>query len=204
MIPAARSFATARYAVLRDLVSAQPRAFLHDYATGLAQHGRLQDGDRQVPSAPCRFADPFMESLLLHLCPRIESECGLRLHPTYSYFRVYGQGDSLSQHTDRPSCEISVTVNLGQQADAPWPIWIDPGAGPIAVELAPGDAMVYRGMDVPHWRDAFAGERLTQVFLHYVDRDGPCQEWKFDRRAGLATLPHVDAVVRKLLAHDGR
>lgn len=198
MTASAKRFSTDRYAVVRDLLDTPVRKLLHDYAEGLARHGRLQDGDQQVPGTPCRFGDPFMESLLQHLRPRIESECGLGLDPSYSYFRVYRHGDRLARHTDRASCEISVTVNLGQHAGPAWPIWIDPGTGPAGIELAPGDGMIYRGMDVPHWRDPFAGDRLTQVFLHYVDRNGPCREWKFDKRPGLATLPHVDSVVRKL------
>lgn len=185
--------------MVRNLLTPSLRRFLEDYASGLAKRGRLQDGDIQVPGTPCRFGDPVMESLLQALCPRFEQASGLALWPTYSYFRVYARGDRLPRHTDRPSCEISATVNLGQEADAAWPIWIDPGAGPLAIELSPGDAMIYRGLDVPHWRETFRGARLTQVFLHYVDQDGPHREWKFDKRQGLDIQPGPDAMLRKLI-----
>jgi len=196
-------FAADRYAVVRGLVHARACAFLYHYVTGLAQHGRLVTGDEQVPDTPCRYADPLVESLLLKLQPRIEAECGLSLHPTYSYFRVYKHGDHLPRHSDRPSCEISVTLNLGQQAAAPWAIWVQPGIEAIAVDLAPGDGMLYRGTEVPHWRDSFAGECIAQVFLHYVDQDGPCMEWKFDKRVGPGNTPHADAIMQKLLAQPG-
>jgi hypothetical protein len=49
----------------------------------------------------------------------------------------------------------------------------------------PGDALLYRGIDLFHWRDAYPGEALVQVFLHYVDRDGPHADRKFDGRPTL-------------------
>ena len=56
-----------------------------------------------------------MEALLETLLPRVEAESGMRLLPTYSYLRVYKRGDVLRRHTDRPACEMSVTLNLGSK-----------------------------------------------------------------------------------------
>jgi PKHD-type hydroxylase len=46
-------------------------------------------------------------------------------------------------------------------------------------------------MEKHHWRKKFKGEWQAQVFLHYVDADGPHKEWKFDKRQGL-NLPQKD------------
>src|SRR4029079_7309768 len=97
--------------------------------------------DDDVPDTPYRYADPFMESLLSALLPRVEAECRLELYPTYSYFRVYKRGDALKAHRDRPACEISATICLGYEADAPWPIWIEAEGGGRAIDLEPGDGM---------------------------------------------------------------
>ena len=44
----------------------------------------------------------------------MQKETGLDLCPTYSYARLYKKdGDELKRHKDRPSCEISTTINLG-------------------------------------------------------------------------------------------
>ena len=51
--------------------------------------------------------------------------------------------------------------------------------------LSPGDALLYRGIDCFHWREPYLGSRLVQVFLHYVDRDGPHAGQKFDGRKTL-------------------
>ena len=45
--------------------------------------------------------------------PIMEKKTGLKLHPTYSYARIYKAGDiMLKRHKDRFSCEISTTLNL--------------------------------------------------------------------------------------------
>ncbi len=178
--------------------SALPRFLDDDLRQGLLKHvlKRANDtadltSDSQVPGTPAIYGDRTMELLLARLAPTVEAIVGLRLDPTYSYFRVYRPGDTLPKHVDRPACEISMTLSLGYEAPAPWPIWFAsarsaPGATPVALELAPGDAAVYRGTEVLHWREAFIGDYAAQVFLHYVDQNGPCKEWKFDKRQALS------------------
>jgi len=49
-----------------------------------------------------------------------------------------------------------------------------------------GDAVMYRGCDIYHWRESYKeGKWQAQVFLHYVDQDGPHAEWKYDKRESL-------------------
>ena len=40
----------------------------------------------------------------------------------------------------------------------------------ILVNLKPGDMLVYRGMELEHWREEFQGDNCAQVFLHYNDQ----------------------------------
>jgi hypothetical protein len=182
------SFHDFGYSVLRSLVEKRRRAFLYTYASEAARQGLLPQEDPQVPNTPSVYADPMMEALLETLLPRIEQETQLRLFPTYSYYRVYKSGDVLKKHTDRPSCEISVTVNLGYRGGEPWPLWVETNGVSHPEVLHPGDALLYRGIDIPHWREAFVGEHAVQVFLHYIDQAGPHGAWKFDQRPSLAVL----------------
>jgi hypothetical protein len=107
---------------------------------------------------------------------------GKELNPTYSYFREYRHGATLSRHTDREACEISLTINLGGD---PWAFWLEGKRGRSRVSLTAGDAVLYRGLECPHWRNRFRGGQAFQTFLHYVDRHGRFAEWKFDKRARL-------------------
>ena len=153
--------------------------------------------DKQVPNTYSHYADMVMETLLMKVLPIMKKETGLELIPTYSYARVYKKGDILRRHKDRPSCEISTTINLGGD---PWPIFID-GTGsdnvideykqihkPDApkgtkVLLEVGDMLVYSGCELEHWREPFEGNICGQVFLHYNHVNGPFAEKnKFDGR----------------------
>jgi len=140
----------------------------------------MQLGDGQIADTPFAWGDPFMDVLLLSLLPQIELLSGLALYPTYSYFRVCKHGDVLPRHTDRFACEISLTLCLG--GDRIWPFWLESPNGVVKVKMAPGDGVLYRGIECAHWREAFEGTRLAQVFLHYVEKNGPHEDWKFDKR----------------------
>ena len=162
--------------------------------------------DKQVPNTYSHYADMVMETLLMKVLPIMKKETGLELIPTYSYARVYKKGDILRRHKDRPSCEISTTLNLGGD---PWPIFID-GTGadsvideykqihkPNAPEgtkvlLEVGDMLVYSGCELEHWREPFEGNICGQVFLHYNHVNGPfANKNMFDGRPKLGLPSYV-------------
>jgi len=190
MMDTAEIFERDRYVLLPSLLQQPWLTKLYNYASKVAELlAIMRPGDEQVPGTPCSYGDFMMDGLLVDLLPEIERASGLALFPTYSYFRVYKHGDTLAKHTDRPSCEISVTLCLGFEAEKSWPIWIESPRGESSLSLEPGDGLIYRGTECPHWRTIFEGARQAQVFLHYVDQSGPYAEWKFDRRVSPAGLP---------------
>ncbi len=186
---APETFGCRGYVVVPQLIEPALADFFWSYVHTKFASMLLNKGDRQVPNTPSGYGDPAFDGLLEHLRPRVEKRSGLSLHPTYSYFRFYKRGDVLRRHRDRPACEISVTLNLGQAPADPWPIYVERDSGPYAALLAPGDALLYRGCDCFHWREAFQGTRLAQVFLHYVDRNGSHADEKYDGRKTLMRPP---------------
>ena len=127
--------------------------------------------DHQAPNTYSHYGDIVMETLLQGLKGKMEKETGYKLQEAYAYARIYKTGDVLHRHTDRYSCEVSTTLNLGGE---PWPIYLEPsgkkGMAGIKVNLKPGDMLIYSGCDLEHWREAFPGKDCGQVFLHYNDR----------------------------------
>jgi hypothetical protein len=186
MNPMAPLLAADGYALVPRLVGEPALSLLRSHVRGLEPR---MAADRQVPGAPCAYGDPLMDTLLEVLRPCVERLAAAQLHPTYSFVRVYGRGDALPRHLDRPACEVSLSLCLDFVAPEAWPLWIEARHGPARVVLAPGDAVVYRGMDCAHWREAFPGEYAAQAFLHYVRVEGPCASWQFDRREALSTAP---------------
>lgn len=189
----AAQFAANGYIVVRSAIAGTQSHTL--FGVIEAAHGRSTTpvSDEMVPGTPSAYGSFVSEKLLVHLQPVIEDAVGLSLFPTYSYLRLYKHGDELRRHTDRQSCEISASLCVGYRPDAPWTLWVESLGRAVPVALQPGDMLIYRGIEVPHWREAYAGERLAQVFLHYVDQNGPHTEWKFDKRPGL----HAPAVARR-------
>ena len=153
--------------------------------------------DIQIPNTYSIYSDHVMETLMMKVIPKMEKETGLNLIPTYSYARLYKNGDILRRHKDRPSCEISTTIHLGGD---PWPIFIDgTGADNLIDEyknihkpnapkgtkvlLDVGDMLVYSGCELEHWREPFDGNICGHVFLHYNHVNGPfADKNKFDGR----------------------
>ena len=58
---------------------------------------------------------------------------------------------------------------LDSLPDDIWPLCLET-SDVHKVCLEEGDGLIYKGVENPHWRDKFEGERLAQVFLHYVRR----------------------------------
>lgn len=142
--------------------------------------------DRQVPCAPALYGAPLLERLLEELTPLVSKIVGREVLPTCSYGRVYGFGDQLIRHVDRPACEVSASLAVEQTPISHWPLWVQGNEGPQSFAMLPGDALFYEGSRY-HWRDPFDGKSAKQVFLHYVYSDGEYKEWVFDKRGKLNT-----------------
>ena len=195
------SFQKNKYQVLRNAISKDLAAFCYKYLqiSAEADHWMLNNGvthagnklignfhDKQVPNSYAKYSDRVMETLLVDTIKVMQKKTGLKLVPTYSYCRLYRTGNILKRHKDRPSCEISTTLNLGGD---PWPILIDPTGSDnvideyknihkpgapkgVEVNLKPGDMLIYSGCELEHWREPFTGKLCGQVFLHYNHADG--------------------------------
>lgn len=141
--------------------------------------------DRQVVDAYSQYGDPTFDSLMLLKQKSVEQVTGLRLYPQYSYCRLYKKGNSLKKHRDRNSCEVSVTLTLGSEPQIEWPIFLRDGDETKEIVIAPGQALVYNGVEHEHWREPFTGEAQAQVFLHYTSN----KDVKWDGRPELG-LPN--------------
>jgi hypothetical protein len=152
----------------------------HALLRGAQLEGQISD--EQVPGAlTVMYGDYYLETLQESLWPIIEKISGEELLPTYSYSRLYQNGNNLEKHTDRPECEISVTLQMGKSHEYRWPIFM----GGNMFELKEGDAVIYRGCDIPHWRDVCDGPKAYysgQVFFHFVRKNGPYADRFGDKR----------------------
>jgi hypothetical protein len=147
--------------------------------------------DSQVPHTYSNYSDIMMDTVLELSLNNIQHFTGLTLNPNYAYWRLYKQGDVLERHVDRYSCEISTTVCLGYDVsnvdqnvypNYNWAIVIKyPTGEDTTFNLYPVDMLIYRGVELEHWRDKFIGLNHAQVFFHYSDVNGTIAN-KYDGR----------------------
>lgn len=172
------------YTVVKGFISKDVARLLFNYLLLHAKAARaagISLGDEQVPgSLTALNGDLAFEALMFSVHKQMERYTGLELIPTYTYRRMYTRGNILHKHTDRPSCEISATIKLSDTGGYNWPIWMVD----TPYELEDGDAVIYRGCDLEHWRDPCEGPEgylMGQVFTHFVDKNGPYTDYVFDR-----------------------
>lgn len=191
MNEATQEFGQKGYALVRGFLTPEDVAIISQYMEYALKNGLYGDrgeDSKSVEHRPSRFfryADPMAEVLLVNSKSVVAEVIGKDILPTYSYSRVYIGGDELPRHVDRPSCEYSVTLNIGCDGE-PWPVWMQDGdSAPVKFLLNPGDAIIYKGCDIYHWRNKMVGCNVNaQMMLHYVEENGPYVDYKWDKRAG--------------------
>ena len=179
----AKFYAKNKYVLIKKFISKEQANYLYTYGIMRANRAATMarskwpnyreelDGtftDQQVPGTYSCYADTAMEALLLQGLEGMRKITGLNLAPTYSYWRLYKNGDVLKRHKDRPSCEVSTTLCLGYNNDNlkgkkkhwqlyNWPMWVDKTGGygnkGVPIHMEPGDMIVYRGCEIEHWRE---------------------------------------------------
>ena len=186
------SFEKDGYIFKRQLLSKE----LCDIGKRVALHERdvAYKGCPHVKGSHIGYRNQFMQNLLKNLKSKVEECTGLKLVPTYSFYRVYEPGNVLHDHTDRPECEISATLTLGfdyinKPEDYRWPIHVFVDDEKRYVKCDVGDAMIYKGCEVKHGRECFDVDENSyhvSVFFHYVNANNAnVEKYKYDGYANL-------------------
>ena len=164
--------------------------------------------ETQVKGSLARYLHPQYLKIHSEIRLILEKFIGRKLYNTYYYDRFYFPGQELTRHLDRPACEISVSVHVSSNIKQDWPFYIKTPDGykdsskkeilfygkEVPVILKPGDGVVYKGCERPHWRNRMPGFLDTklyknkldklyyhQIFFHYVLQDGYRTNFAYDR-----------------------
>ncbi len=147
-----------------------------------------------------------LTTFLWGLTPIIAELTGADVLPSYDYFRIYQKDDICRVHSDRPSCEHSLSLTLAYSDDVPWPLEVgstrvsgeepcveDFGDEPFsAIAMQPGDAVLYRGIDLRHGRTIPNPNRWSaHLFLFWVERGGEFEQHAFDAQRLRSELERV-------------
>lgn len=182
----------------RSCVPKQTGLVVYDKITGEYLY---DDAEPQVPGSFSRTNFPQYQQLYYEIKKKVENILNLKLYPTYYFDRFYFAGQSLDRHVDRPACEISVSLQIDSNTEEPWDLWFTNYSGKnVSVSMNNGDACIYKGTDLSHWRlplktrynkyqQWYRKIRKVdddtyhhQLFLHYVDANGPFLQFAYDSR----------------------
>ena len=150
----------------------------------------IEDTEGQVSGSLSRYNHPKFKNIQYDLKNKIGKIIGDPVYPSYYYDRFYFKNQELTEHVDRPACEVSMSLHCSNNLDYEWPIWFtDPEGKNIPLVTNPGDGVIYKGCERPHWREPMKGDHKSyyhQVFFHYVRRDGPYLEHASDNVAKIS------------------
>jgi len=110
----------------------------------------------------------------------LETYLSTALYPTYWFCTQYYNKSYMAAHKDRGACEVSISMNISQDG-LPWDLCLRDKTGRIIRRKTnPGDGVLYAGTEVTHWRTPYQGRIYTQLFLHYVKKNGKYSDFKYD------------------------
>ena len=140
-----------------------------------------------------RGYDDVYQDILYEKIPFIEHLVDNVVYPTYQVCRAYKKGAGCLPHVDREPCEIGVSLFVGVTSDVyKSHLCIKNYAGEThKAELQEGDAVVYMGCDLEHWRNPIGQQsqerpsegvdwKMIQSFFHYVRQGGPHEKYAYD------------------------
>ena len=199
-------FVNNRYVVLRDFIPIEIIRMTMDtwrciendeqqYHSHFVKEDELTHSTPEEQRNKSHGAYNFPPAVGLHtyLKNKLNSVLDLNLRETYSYTRKYVRGASLTAHTDRPSCEVSLTFPLDYKTDdnTPWKIWLNNEGNWVncvmeagqrfikentqdihrgkSIEVELGDVLLYQGPNIPHWRNTLMGDYSYHMFIHFFN-----------------------------------
>jgi hypothetical protein len=166
-------FQSQGYAPVGRLIHPFHIAALRRYYRQQIRTGRLSLGDGQSPLRYKSYNDSVARFFHQQLTAAMTAFAGEPLKASYVYLASYQPGAILEKHTDREQCDFSVTLCLDYAPEpssaTPWPLQLHKQSGTVKVFQAIGDALLYRGCQLPHSREALPeGHTSTSIFFHYV------------------------------------
>lgn len=129
--------------------------------------------DDQVVGRQSQHNPPLLCSVHRQFTTILQRLLTERIKPSYCFLGRYPQGSELVRHTDRPQCEWNVSLLLSKDDVAhQWPLFVqEPNGTVVPIYAGVGEPIVYRGTDVPHWREKLTSGSATGIFFHYVQQE---------------------------------
>ena len=167
-----QQYKSSQIAIIRNFISDEAVQVLIDHFN---QNSSLHVRGPDLPGISRKCAGNLPAFRMLHTASTelVNSIVGVNelCKPSYSLASKYDAKSTLPSHTDRSQCVFNISLALEQEgAQLPWPFFIKAVDSVHQIFLNPGDAVLYRGTEHPHWREEMPAETTSMLgaFFHYV------------------------------------
>ena len=169
---AAEALAATDLCMLEGMLHEAHRRALADYYERLIDTGSWPLGDDQVAGRYGWHNEPLSRFFHHQLTALVSRVAGRSVRPSYSYVSAYRGGAVLGRHLDREQCDYTVSLLLAESGPGVaggWPLHFDTRDGITTVIQRPGQAVLFRGTRVPHYRPPLPDHSThTSLLFHYV------------------------------------
>jgi hypothetical protein len=167
---------TQAYVVVRQLIHPLHCEALRQFADALRGQGLLREdpSKRRFRGGPPRQVGhgyPAMQYFHEQIEALVQRLTDKRLRRNYACLFHYPAGSCLPPHRDFSHCRLAVSVTLDRTSLASDLTLVrERGADPIVVALNPGDAVIYYGEQLIHYREPLPpGESTTAAVFCFTN-----------------------------------
>ena len=173
---AASGFAKDGFAAMPALIHRYHLGSLRRYYRRLLRTGGMTLGDNCSPNRYVVYQESVAQFFHRQIAHVVGAVAGMPVKPTFVYSVSYTGGTNLEVHTDRAQCEYAVSLLVDYTPEpleqSPWPLQLNGPNGTRKIWQALGDAVLYRGTRIPHWRDRLAASATsTSLLFYYVNEN---------------------------------
>lgn len=122
--------------------------------------------------------DPVLKFIHHQIGQFINKFTPQKVWPTYGVLSVYRPGAILLKHIDSKQQDWNMSLSMDMvpefnESDA-WPIFLEVKGIVHEIKLGLGDGVLYRGSEIPHWRNKLPeNHKQTVCLFHFVEDNFP-------------------------------
>lgn len=177
----ATELAVNEYIILKNILNPINLSAYRYHIRNLELKEMFAETDIQVENRKNIKNEPLMRYFHLQVSKLVNFLTGEKIIPSYSFLAIYPKGSELKKHIDRDQCKWNISLALDMcpeevEPEKAWSIYIESNKkntdkeNIIEIKLGIGDAVLYRGNQLQHWRNKLTEhDKFYACFFHFVD-----------------------------------
>jgi hypothetical protein len=163
------------YALISQILNPIQIAALRQHFRELYSTGHLSTEDSVEVNRYFIHNNPFSRFLHVQIATWLNRLVPDPVAATYSFVSYY-EKTGMKSHTDQDLCAWNLSLMVDPEPEVEpaltWPLYVQMPEVLVEARLEPGDMILYKGIQYPHWRTPLpAGQRATVCLFHFIAQD---------------------------------